>query len=139
MPAAVPRRLRQWFIAHFVIDWLVAVPLFIAPRLVLGAFGWITVDPVSARLVAAALFAIGGRSYFMRHASLEVYRELLVLKVFWSLAATAGLVWSAIQGAPALTWAFAATFAGFFLVWSYWWRRLANSENALPPVPAVST
>ena len=134
MPAAVPRSLREWFVAHFAVHLLVAVPLFFAPRLVLGALGWITIDPVAARLVAAALFAIGGRSFFMRNAGPEVYRELIALKLVWSFAAAAGLAWSAVQGAPIFTWALAAGFGGFFLVWSYWWRRLSLSASAPPPV-----
>jgi hypothetical protein len=131
MPTAVPRSLRELFFADSALACLSAVPLFVAPRLVLGAFGWITIDPVCARLVAASVFALGVRSSLMRNSSLEVYRELVALKLLWSLGATAALIWSAMQGAPVFTWALAAAFAVFFSGWTYWWRRLLVSS--VPP------
>ena len=124
MATEVPRSVRVWFITHFVVDWAFALPLFLAPQETLRLFGWITVDPVSTRLVSAALMAIGGRSFLMRDASLEHYRELLWLKVIWSLTALLGLVVSAVQGAPPMTWAFAGFFALFSIVWLVWAVRL---------------
>ena len=56
---AVPASLRFWFVVHFVADIAAAIPLFVAPQQVLGFFGWPAVDPISTRLVAAALFGIG--------------------------------------------------------------------------------
>jgi hypothetical protein len=66
LPRVVPRSLRSWFIVHFVADMLSALPLFIAPREVLGWLGWNAVDPIATRLVAAALFGIGIESYLAR-------------------------------------------------------------------------
>ncbi len=51
---AVPESLRRWFVVHFVVDALVAVPLFVAPRAVLGLLGWEEIDVAMARVVAAA-------------------------------------------------------------------------------------
>jgi len=110
-------------VAHFVADVAVGVPLFIAPRLLLGWFGWTEVDPAMSRVVAAALLGIGVQSLLARGESREVFRAMLTLKVIWSTAAIAGIALSLLQGAPPM----AAVFLGVFVVFSaVWWRyRLA--------------
>ena len=123
MTSEVPAGLRKWFVAHFVADVAVGVPLFIAPRLLLGWFGWTEVDPAMSRVVAAALLGIGVQSLLARGESREVFRAMLTLKVIWSTAAIAGIALSLLQGAPPM----AAVFLGVFVVFSaVWWRyRLA--------------
>ncbi|MDP3277288.1 MAG: hypothetical protein Q8Q09_19020 [Deltaproteobacteria bacterium] len=124
---AVPSALKRWFVLHFAADWLFAIPLFVAPRAFLGALGWREIDPISSRLVAAALIGIGTQSLLSRNNSVESYRALLELKILWSASATLGLVWSALDGGPAMTWAFVCVFAGFNALWSYWRWRLRRS------------
>lgn len=80
--------------------------------------GWQCVDPIASRLVAAALFGIGIQSLLGRGEGVETFRALLTLKVIWSATATAGLVWSQLQGGPPMGWAFVAIFAAFNLLWS---------------------
>ena len=122
----VPVWLRRWFVVHFVADWIFALPLFVAPRAFLGLLGWTEVDPVSTRLVAAALFGIGTESLLNRNGTVESFRSKLNLKIIWSATATLGLVWSALDGGPVMTWGFVAIFAAFNGLWSYWrWRLKA--------------
>ena len=116
----VPASLRTWFVVHFVLDILFALPLLVAPELFLTFFGWKAVDPVSARLVAAALFGIGIQSLLGRNESKETFRAMLNLKVIWSSTATLGIVLSIAQGGPVLAWLFAIIFGGFCAVWSYY-------------------
>ena len=80
-PAAqsVPGALRTWFVVHFVADILFAVPLFVAPRGLLTLLGWTEVDPLSTRMVAAALFGIGIQSLLGRHEGVEAFRAMLNL------------------------------------------------------------
>ncbi len=119
----VPSALRTWFVIHFAADWIFALPLFFVPTLFLGALGWTEVDPVATRLVAAALFGIGTESLLNRNGNVETFRSMLNLKIIWSATATIGLVWSALDGSPVMTWGFVAVFGGFNLLWSYWrWR-----------------
>lgn len=125
----VPASLRRWFVLHFWADMLFAIPLFVAPAWFLGLCGWTTVDPVTARLVAAALFGIGIQSLLGRHESRGVFRAMLTLKCIWSGAALAGFAVSLAQGAPPMTWAFVAIFAGFTTVWNTYRVRLG------PPAP----
>ena len=113
----VPRSLRTWFVVHFWADFLFALPLFIAPRFTLSALGWPAVDPIAARLVAAALFGIGIQSLLGRDEREETFRAMLNLKVIWSATATLGIVWSQLEGGPPMGWAFALVFAAFNAVW----------------------
>ena len=124
----VPAALRTWFVVHFVADLVFALPLFVAPRPFLMVFGWNEVDPVTTRLVAAALLGIGIQSLLGRNERPETFRAMLNLKIIWSSTATLGIVASIAQGAPAMAWGFAAIFGGFCGVWTYWRRRLGASS-----------
>jgi hypothetical protein len=124
----VPSALRTWFVVHFVADWVVAVPLFLAPVPLLRLLGWTEVDPMASRIVAAALFGIGTQSWLARNASAAAFREMLGLKVIWSSIATVGIVWSTLDGGPAMGWVFAAVFAAFCGVWSYYRVRLGPGD-----------
>jgi hypothetical protein len=121
----VPRPLRIWFVVHFVADIVFAVPLVFFPGVFLGLFGWTTVDPVTSRVVGAALIGIGGESLLGRDANLESFRTMLRLKILWSGAAVFGFVLSLVQSAPWGTWLFLGIFAGFSGLWMYWARRLS--------------
>jgi hypothetical protein len=129
----VPASLRRWFVVHFALDLLFALPLFFAPRAFLGLLGFETVYVVATRLVAAALFGIGVQSLLGRHGSADSFRTMLELKMIWSGTATVGLVWSALDGGPPATWLFVAVFAGFNALWTTWRRRLGPGRAAPSP------
>ena len=118
--AEVPQSLRHWFVAHFVADVLFAAPMIVAPDATLRAFGWTVVDPVTTRLVGAALVGIGVQSLLGHREGVEVYRAMLSLKCLWSGAAVVGLALSIAQGAPPMTWGFLAIFVSFAMVWNYY-------------------
>ncbi|MBI2125310.1 hypothetical protein HYV87_01730 [Candidatus Woesearchaeota archaeon] len=120
----VPSSLRTWFTIHFVVDYLFAIPLFIAPAWFLSLFGFTVIDPVTARLVAAALFAVGGISLLSRNESVDAYKALLKLKIIWSVSAIAGLLVSLWQGAPKQLWLVVLIFALFCGIWSYYFLKL---------------
>jgi hypothetical protein len=136
-PMDVPASLRRWFVAHAVVDLVIGLPLLLAPGLLLPAVGWSTVDPASARLVGAALLAIGAQSYLRRAAGLEVYTLLLDLKIVWALSAIFGLVLSIGEGAPPAAWAALSLFIAFCGVWIHYrvrFKQLA-AANDLDPAP----
>jgi len=120
----VPASLRWWFVAHCWADVIAALPLFVAPRQVLGMLGWAAVDPIATRLVAAALFGIGIESYLGRNGGLQVFRGMLNLKVIWSAAAVLGVLWSQLEGGPAAGWAVLGIFLAFHAVWLRYWLLL---------------
>jgi hypothetical protein len=113
----VPRSLRTWLVVHAAVDLTAALPLLVAPEFALGRLGWAQVDAVSARLVGAALLAIGAASLFARDASLEVTRAVLRLNVVWSLAGALALFMAIGAGAPPAAWAALSAFIAFSGVW----------------------
>lgn len=119
--------LRNLFVLHFVVDVLFAVPLFVAPVYFLEFLQFKTVDPIAARLVAAALFAIGGKSFLEKNASVEVYKSMLSLKIIWSFFAAAGLLYALVAGefgSQFIGWGLFGVFAVFHFIWLYWRKRL---------------
>jgi hypothetical protein len=117
---SVPVALKRWFVVHFVVDTMVAVPLFLFPRTFLTLLGWQVIDPFSARIVAAALFGIGIESFLGRNAPLETYRNMLNLKIIWSGATVLGVALSVYQSTYTTTvieWLLLLTFLGFHFLW----------------------
>ena len=84
------------------------------------ALGWTAIDPVSARLVGAALAGIGIQSLLGRNESADAFRSMLGLKCIWSAVAIVGLGLSLVQGAPRVTWALLAIFVAFAALWNYY-------------------
>jgi len=120
----VPRSLRVWFIIHFVVDYAFGIPLMIAPQFVLGLFGFVNMDVLAARLVAAAFLSIGGVSLLVRNHGAHTYRALLLFKILWSLFAVLGIVLTLIQGAPQFVFGVLLTFAVFSAVWLHYWIKM---------------
>jgi hypothetical protein len=123
----VPKGLRSWFVAHFAADMAFALPLLLVPREFLTLLGWTSVDPFAARLVAAALFGIGGESFLSRKASAAAYKAMLRLKLIWSGSALLGMSLTLVQF-PAYrlpsSYLLVIVFALFNALWLYWLRRL---------------
>jgi hypothetical protein len=122
----VPNLLRNWFIAHFWIDILFAIPLFFSPEYFLQLLEWQSFDPVTTRIVAAALFGIGIESYLGRNKDLAGYKGMLRLKIIWSFFASVGILISLLEIAnpPIMGWMIFAIFVTFHMVWIYWYRIL---------------
>jgi hypothetical protein len=116
----IPRGLKTWFVIHFVVDLLFAIPLLFLPELILPWFGWESFDPVMPRLVGAALLGIGGESLFSRNAPREAFKALLRLKIIWASSAILALGLGIIYGAPPASWVFLVIFVGFLGVWIFY-------------------
>ena len=125
----VPKALRNWFVVHAVVDLLFGIPLMLMPVFTLELFGWQTMDVISARVVAAALFGIGIESYIGRNAGREGFLGMLNLKIIWSLAVILGVSWSLLnnaQGAPMMGWVLVGVFLAFNFLWIYWRIKLKS-------------
>ena len=129
----VPSSLRRWFVVHCVVDLIAAIPLMLAPRQVLSWLAWTAIDPMAARIVAAALFGIGIESYLGRNGGAESFRGMLRLKVIWSATALLGAVWSQLEGGPVAGWAVVVIFLGFHSVWLRYWLRLRSAIATARP------
>jgi hypothetical protein len=138
----VPRTLRTWLLVHAAVSVASGLPLLVAPEQALGRLGWTSIDPVSARLLGAALLAIGAQSFFARDASVEVTRSVLRLNLVWSLAAAAGLFVGVGANAPNAAWIALSTQIAFAGVWLHHairfkqLERVAGLDEAEPPVGA---
>jgi len=120
----VPGNLRVWFVIHFAVDMLFAIPLLFFPEILLPLLGWKVVDPITSRLVGAALLGIGGESLLSRNASKEVFLAMLNLKIIWAAGAVIGIALGIAAGGPPLAWALLVTFAVFLGVWVYYRNEL---------------
>ena len=117
----VPRSLRFWFVIHFVVDFILAIPLLVAPVWLLTLFGFDNPDPFTARLVGAALLGIGGESLLGWEGPVEAFRAMLNLKIIWSLAAISAIILTLIfNGGPFMAYVVLLLFAGFSGLWIYY-------------------
>ena len=123
-----PSGLRTWFVIHFAADMLFGIPLLFFPRWLLPLLGWTSYDPLTSRLVGAALMGIGLESLLGRNASRETFRAMLNLKIIWASSAIFAIVAALYEGAPSITWAFLAIFLIFWIVWIYYRVRLKQGE-----------
>ena len=120
----VPLALRNWFVVHFALDVVFAVPLLLAPEWLLPRLGWLFVDPVTSRLVGAALMGIGVQSLLGRNAGIETFRAMLNLKIIWSASATFGLGLALLRGGPPVAGLFLMVFMSFLGLWVYYRLRV---------------
>ncbi len=120
----VPQSLRIWFVIHFAVDMLFAIPLLFFPEFIMPQLGWIVVDPITSRLVGAALLGIGVESLLGRNASREVFLAMLNLKIIWALGAILGIGLGISAGGPPAAWLFLVVFAIFLGVWVYYRYKL---------------
>lgn len=121
--SVIPKSLKNWFLIHFIVDLVFAVPLMLSPVWFLELLGWHSVDPLTSRVVAAALFGIGIESFLGRNSGLESYIGMLNLKIIWSSAVIIGVGISLLQGAqgaPIMAWFLVVLFLAFNMLWIYW-------------------
>jgi hypothetical protein len=120
----VPESLRIWFVIHFVVDILFAIPLLFFPEVIMPLLGWTVVDPITSRLVGAALLGIGGESLLGRNASREVFSAMLNLKILWASSAVLGIGLGIAAGGPPMAWGFLVVFAFFGGIWIYYRSKI---------------
>jgi hypothetical protein len=124
MKEKIPQSLRNWFIAHFIIDVLIGFPLLFFPTQTLSFIALEHESVLLTRLVGAALIGIGLVSLATHKAGRESYHALLMLKLFWSAAAVIALMISIWSGAPIVAWPALIVFLCFFIIWEYYYKQL---------------
>ena len=120
----VPKTLKNLFLIHFFVDYLIAIPLFIAPKVFFNLLNIGTFDPLTARIVAAALFGIGGISIYAHKKNKEIYKILLDLKIIWGGTSTFGILITLLQGYNPIGWIIFFIFLAFTLIWVYYRIKL---------------
>ncbi len=127
MKRGVPKSLRIWFLIHFAVDTIFAILLIFFPRIMMNFFNFYGATAL-ARMVGAALFGIGGASFFTYNASRETYNSMLTLKLLWSGAALTALLCSIFSGETIKLFFGVAVFFVFFLVWVYYKSKLVYNK-----------
>lgn len=123
----IPIALKRWFILHFAVDVLFAIPLFFFPVAFLTLIGWQSIDPFATRIVAAALFGIGIESFLGRNANTQTYKNMLNLKIIWSGTTIAGVglcIYQNTYPTPLAQWLLLVTFLAFHFLWVIWRIRV---------------
>ena len=105
---------------HFAVDMLFGIPLLFLPHWFLGLSGWNNIDPVTSRLVGAALLGIGGESLLVRNASRDTFQAMLNLKIIWAAGAVLGIALGIKDGAPPIALGILGIFAVFLVIWIYY-------------------
>ncbi len=119
--ASVPKNLKRWFIIHGIIDLFFAIPLIAIPEVVLQVFGFQIENVLIARMVGAALCAIGISSLLSLEASRLVYDAFLTLKIIWSLTVILSIFLALTSdNTPNSIWLLLGIFGFFSGVWIYY-------------------
>jgi hypothetical protein len=129
---SIPQGLRTWFVIHFAVDMLFGIPLLFFPHRALGIVGWNHIDPVTSRLVGAALLGIGGESLLGRNVGLETFQAMLNLKIIWAAGAVLGIALGIRDGATTITWGILGIFALFLGIWTHYRIQLMEKKKPLP-------
>lgn len=119
----ISKNLRRWFLFHFWVDLIFALPLILAPVWFMGLFDFEVTETLTPRLVGAALLGIGGASLVMHKAGLEAFKTMLQLKIIWSGAAMLAILLTYWQEKNAYLWLFFSIFFTFSMVWNYYFFR----------------
>ncbi|HXH30881.1 MAG TPA: hypothetical protein VNJ01_08720 [Bacteriovoracaceae bacterium] len=112
-----------------MMDVIFAIPLLLFPVQILTYFGWEVIDPLTTRLVGAALIGIGVESFLGRNAGMESFQGMLRLKILWSLSANIGIAVSIAEGAPKIAWLFQIVFILFSILWIYYKFQLDKNPK----------
>lgn len=123
----IPHALKIWFIIHFIIDILFAIPLLLFPFWVSHILNIPEVDSLAIRLVGAALLAIGISSLLYKDAHIYTYNALLSLKILWSASALLAIVLSFKESVSPAKITILLVFAVFFFVWVYFKIKLKKT------------
>jgi hypothetical protein len=126
--SVVPKGLRMWFVIHFVADMIFAIPLILLPEKFISFLGWSVVDPITPRLVGAALLGIGIESLLAKNANREVFTSMLNLKIIWSSGAILAFALGIVSGGPPSAWILLIIFMIFWGIWIYYWIRLRRKN-----------
>ncbi|MEK6948531.1 MAG: hypothetical protein AABX19_04805 [Nanoarchaeota archaeon] len=108
---------------HFIIDYIFGILLIISPEFILKIFNWTTIDPITSRIVGAALIGIGSISLLERNSTIETYKVLLKLKIIWSSLAILGILLSIKESSKSI-WIIFMIFLIFNILWIYYYRKI---------------
>jgi hypothetical protein len=128
MKKNIPRSLRTFFVIHFILDFAFAIPLFFFPTEMMQLFGFPETATLFPRMIASALFAIGGVSLLMNSKGTESYLAMLKLKIIWSFTAIISIALTLFAILNVFLISFFLIFLAFFFIWTYFYFELKKAE-----------
>ena len=114
---------------HFYVDYAFAIPFFFFPEQLASLLNYEPLDPLAARMSAAALFGIGYSSLMAAKFDLEKMQLKLRWAVIWAGSATIGLFWGALSVNHIWGWIFGIIFLLFFILWFFYAIKLNAFNN----------
>tara|TARA_Y100000310_G_scaffold319858_1_gene375638 strand:- start:2632 stop:3009 length:378 start_codon:yes stop_codon:yes gene_type:complete len=124
MSKDVPNSLRIWFKIHFILDYVIGIPLLLIPIVILEDFGWQTIDPFATRLVGAILIGIGSISLLENRSGIETYNTLLNLKLIMTFTAIIAVLLSLMEHGFFMGYVIGIVLVLYFFLWSYYKYRI---------------
>lgn len=92
------RTLRVAMLVHGILDVIGALVILVFPEIVTLTSPQLSINYFMERMVAAALFAVGGASlYAWSYETQQQFAELLVMKTIWSNGVVLGFIVTLIQ------------------------------------------
>jgi hypothetical protein len=115
------RSLRTLFLVHATVAAVVGLLLLASPGRFLGLLGWAPIDPITSRLLGAALLALAWGSYRGWRATERIQVAILVeLQAAFCLLASAGMLRHLATAAwPWYVWLLFVGFVAFTIAWAY--------------------
>jgi hypothetical protein len=130
----MPKFLKNTFLVHSVVAFLVGAPLLIIPgrflfavgwqEQLLQAFEWETIDPYVARMFGAALLALAWSSFRgWRATDRQQVTFLVEMELVFTVLASAGMLRHLVAGLlaerwfPLIGWATVAVLVAFAVAW----------------------
>ena len=116
----IPRSLKIWLFADFVINFIFAAPSFIAPKQFAGILNLPLLDPLGARMIAAAIIAISGISLIYLNGDPLSLKTIIDIKIIWSFAAMMAVAVSLTENLSMTGWIMLLVFFISFGIWIYY-------------------
>ena len=113
------KTLKYTFLVHAVVAVVFGLPMLIAPGRFLQAFGWKPIDPITSRILGAALLALAWSSYRGWRAREWAQVAIVVeIEAVYTVLACVGLLRHLLFARyPAIVWLDFAIFALFAIAW----------------------
>lgn len=111
--------LKLTFLIHALVALVIGLPLLIAPGRFVDLVGWMPVEPILARILGAALLALGWGSFRVwQSADKELAAVLIQVEAVFAVLAGVGVLRHLlIANYPVTVWVALLVFAAFAIAW----------------------
>ena len=113
------KSLRVIFLIHAIVSAVLGVLFLVVPGRFLGLFGWAPIDPITSRLLGAALLALAWGSYRGWRAAEKAQVAILIeVEAAFCVLASLGILRHLVVASwPWYVWLLFAGFVAWAIVW----------------------